>query len=127
MAFRFSNSAPTTWLWPLSASLLLVVVSLGASAWIESQLIIGLFAGLSIISLFLMTAIFNRQRRKLQASDASLRQARAELRTAAVDLAVLGAEKLLTKNLDEPTHRKLVEDYLAGLERSAGESGTLPS
>jgi len=51
---------------------------------------------------------------------ASLRQARAELRAVAADLAVQAAEKLLTKNLDDPTQRKLVEDYLADLEASGG-------
>jgi len=58
--------------------------------------------------------------------DAGLRQARAELRGDAVDLAILAAEKLLTKNLDDPTQRKLVEEYLADLEQS-GEAGSLPS
>jgi F-type H+-transporting ATPase subunit b len=56
--------------------------------------------------------------------DAGLRQARAVLRGEAADLAILAAQKLLAKTLDEPTHRKLVEDYLADLERS-GDS--LPS
>ena len=57
---------------------------------------------------------------------ASMRQARAELRAVAADLAVQAAEKLLTKNLDDPTQRKLVEDYLADLEASGG-SNTPPS
>jgi F-type H+-transporting ATPase subunit b len=57
---------------------------------------------------------------------AGLRQAQAELRATASDLAVLAAEKLLTKNLDDATNRKLVEDYLAGLESSA-DPGSLPS
>lgn len=56
--------------------------------------------------------------------DAGLRQARAELLGEAADLAILAAQKLLAKTLDEPSHRKLVEDYLADLERS-GDS--LPS
>jgi F-type H+-transporting ATPase subunit b len=56
--------------------------------------------------------------------DAGLRQARAELRGEAADLAILAAQKLLAKTLDDPTHRRLVEDYLADLERS-GDS--LPS
>jgi F-type H+-transporting ATPase subunit b len=58
--------------------------------------------------------------------DAGMRQARAELRTVAADLAIQAAEKLLVKNLDDATQRKLVEDYLAELE-SSGTSGQLPS
>jgi F-type H+-transporting ATPase subunit b len=58
--------------------------------------------------------------------DAGLRQARAELRTVAADLAIQAAEKLLVKNLDDSTQRKLVEDYLADLE-SSESSGQLPS
>ena len=50
----------------------------------------------------------------------------AELRTVAVDLAIQAAEKLLTKNLDDATQRRLVEDYLADLEKS-GDSSSLPS
>ena len=49
---------------------------------------------------------------------AGLRQARSELRVVAADLAIRAAEKLLTKNLDDASQRKLVEDYLADLERS---------
>jgi F-type H+-transporting ATPase subunit b len=58
--------------------------------------------------------------------DAGLRQARAELRDVAVDLAIRSAEKLLTKNLDDATQRKLVEEYLADLDRS-GDASSLPS
>jgi F-type H+-transporting ATPase subunit b len=58
--------------------------------------------------------------------DAGLRQARSELRSVAADLAIQAAEKLLVKNLDDPTQRKLVEDYLTDLESSEG-SGPLPS
>jgi len=58
--------------------------------------------------------------------DAGLRQARAKLRSVAADLAIQAAEKLLVKNLDDPTQKKLVEDYLADLESSDG-SGPLPS
>jgi F-type H+-transporting ATPase subunit b len=57
---------------------------------------------------------------------AGMRQARSELRKVATDLAIQAAEKLLVKNLDDPTQRKLVEDYLADLEAS-DSSGTLPS
>ena len=58
--------------------------------------------------------------------EAGLRQARAELRGVAVDLAIQAAEKLLAKNLDDPTQRRLVEEYLADLEKS-GDSSSLPS
>jgi F-type H+-transporting ATPase subunit b len=72
-----------------------------------------------------------RQREQLLAQtqsqvDAGLRQARGELRAVAVDLAIQAAEKLLTRNLDDATQRKLVEDYLADLEKS-GDSSSLPS
>ena len=59
--------------------------------------------------------------------DASLRQARDELRGEVVDLAIRAAEKLVTKNLDDPTQRKLVEDYLSDLDGRAGRSSDLPS
>jgi F-type H+-transporting ATPase subunit b len=57
---------------------------------------------------------------------AEMREARAELRLTAVDLSIRAAEKLLTKNLDDATQRKLVEDHLLDLERS-DDSGSLPS
>ncbi len=59
--------------------------------------------------------------------EAGLRKARGELRTTAVDLAILAAEKLLTRNLDDATQRKLVEEHLADLERQSGGSTPLPS
>lgn len=46
-----------------------------------------------------------------------LRQARSELRGFAADLAIGAAERLLARNLDGDTQRKLVDDYLADLER----------
>jgi len=54
--------------------------------------------------------------------DASLRQARAELKGVAADLALRAAAKLLAKNLDDATQRRLVEEYISDLERmgSAG-------
>jgi F-type H+-transporting ATPase subunit b len=59
--------------------------------------------------------------------EAGLRQAQQELRATAADLAIRAAEKLIAKNLDEPAHRRLVEDHLAELERSRGGSRSLPS
>ena len=49
-----------------------------------------------------------------------LRAARAELRTVAADLAIRAAEKLLTRNLDDATQRRLVETYLEDLEKGEG-------
>jgi F-type H+-transporting ATPase subunit b len=49
-----------------------------------------------------------------------LRAARAELRTVAADLAIRAAEKLLTRNLDDATQRRLVETYLEDLEQGEG-------
>lgn len=59
--------------------------------------------------------------------EASLQQAKGQLRSLTADLAIRAAEKLLSKNLDDPTQRKLVEDHLAELERSAGRTRSLPS
>lgn len=58
--------------------------------------------------------------------EAGMRQARTELRKDAVDLAIQAAGKLLAKNLDDATQRRLVEEYLADLEQS-GDSSSLPS
>jgi F-type H+-transporting ATPase subunit b len=68
----------------------------------------------------------NKQREQLlkqteEQVKSELRQARAEMGALAADLAIQAAEKLLTKNLDGDSQRKLVEDYLAGLE-SGGAS-----
>ena len=49
--------------------------------------------------------------------EAAMTQARAEMRQLVVDLSIQAAEKLMVKNLDDPTQRRLVEDYLADLER----------
>ena len=56
---------------------------------------------------------------------ASIDQARNELRALTVDLAVEAAGKLLDRNVDDATQRKLVEDHLSDLERerAAGRSG----
>jgi F-type H+-transporting ATPase subunit b len=52
--------------------------------------------------------------------EAGMRQARSELRGITADLAIQAAEKLLSRNLDDPAQRRLVEDYLADLEKSGG-------
>jgi len=59
--------------------------------------------------------------------EAGVRKAHADLRADTVGLAILAAEKLLSRNLDDATQRRLVEEYLADLEQRAGESSALPS
>ena len=59
--------------------------------------------------------------------EAGMRKAREELRGSAVDLAILAAEKLLSRNLDDASQRQLVEEHLADLERRSGGSSSLPS
>jgi F-type H+-transporting ATPase subunit b len=56
--------------------------------------------------------------------EAGLRQARAELRGEAADLAIRAAGKLMSQNLNDAVQRRLVEDYLADLERLGSESST---
>jgi F-type H+-transporting ATPase subunit b len=59
--------------------------------------------------------------------EAGLRQARAGLKGEAADLAIQAAGKLMGKNLDDATQRRLVEDYLADLERLGSSSETRPN
>lgn len=59
--------------------------------------------------------------------DAGLRQARTQLSGEAADLAIRLAGKLMQKNLDDATQRRLVEGYLAELERAGSGSDTQPS
>lgn len=73
-----------------------------------------------------------KQREQLQKQSeaqiaAGLRQARAELKGEAADLAIQAAGKLMGKNLDDATQRRLVEDYLADLERLGSSSETPPN
>ena len=58
---------------------------------------------------------------------AGLRQARAELKGEAAELAIQVAGKLMGKNLDDATQRRLVDDYLADLERLGSSSDTPPN
>lgn len=58
--------------------------------------------------------------------EAGMRQARADLRHVAVDIAIEAAGKLLSRDLDDATHRRLIEEYLTDLDRSPG-SDSLPS
>ncbi len=59
--------------------------------------------------------------------EASLRQARSELRATAADLAIFAAEKLLSRNIDDAAQRKLVEQHLAEIERQSGDPSSPPS
>jgi F-type H+-transporting ATPase subunit b len=49
--------------------------------------------------------------------EAGLRQARSELKGVAADLAIRAAGKLIGSNLDDAAQKRLVDDYLADLER----------
>lgn len=44
----------------------------------------------------------------------------AELRREAVDLAIKGASKVIERNLDDETNRKIVEQFLGSLQKSEG-------
>ncbi|HEX6853395.1 MAG TPA: F0F1 ATP synthase subunit B [Candidatus Polarisedimenticolaceae bacterium] len=73
-----------------------------------------------------------RQRESLLAQtqqqiQAELRSARAELRKEAADLAIEAASRILARNLDDASQRKIVEDYLADLEKLPPGSASLPS
>jgi F-type H+-transporting ATPase subunit b len=59
--------------------------------------------------------------------EAGLRQARASLKGEAADLAIRAAGKLMSRNLDDATQRRLVEDYLTDLERMGSSSETPPN
>ena len=50
----------------------------------------------------------------------AMREARGDLKAAAVDLAIAAAERLLSRNLDDAAQRRLVEEYVADLEARAG-------
>jgi len=53
---------------------------------------------------------------------AEMNRVQGELRGIAVDLAIEGAGKLLSENLDDATQRRLVEEYLQELETGATPS-----
>ena len=59
--------------------------------------------------------------------DAGLRQARASLKGEAADLAIRAAGKLMGRNLDDATQRRLVDDYLTDLERLGSSSEQPPN
>lgn len=58
---------------------------------------------------------------------AGLRKAQADLRGTAVNLAILGAEKLLSVKLDDAAQRRLVEEHLADLEAQSSSSTSISS
>ena len=63
--------------------------------------------------------LLDRARRDIEAEK---ERAIADLRREAVDLAIAGASRVIEKNLDEPSNRRLVESFLAsvGTKRVAG-------
>lgn len=61
-----------------------------------------------------------------QQIEAGMQAAKAELRATTVDLAIRAAEKLISRNLDDASQRKLVEDHLSDLE-GGSRSGGMPS
>jgi F-type H+-transporting ATPase subunit b len=58
---------------------------------------------------------------------AQVRQAKSELRTVTADLAIEAASKLLGRELDDPSHRKLVEEHLSQLDGLPPGSTSMPS
>lgn len=63
--------------------------------------------------------MIERARREIETEKT---RAIAELRREAVDLAIAGASKVIEKNLDEASNRRLVESFLAGI--GSGIAGT---
>ena len=57
---------------------------------------------------------------------AGIVQAQSKLRVLTADMVIKAAEKLLARNLDDATQRKLVEDYLTDLEKSSIDSSSSP-
>ncbi len=57
--------------------------------------------------------LLERARRDI---DDERRRAITDLRREAVDLAILGASKVIEKNLDDQTNRKLVDAFIADLK-----------
>jgi len=57
--------------------------------------------------------------RARQEIESERQQAMVELRRDAVTLAVRGASKVIEKNLDDETNRKVVESFLASLQPTA--------
>lgn len=60
-------------------------------------------------------AMLDRARREL---DNEKSRAIAELRREAIDLALAGAGKVISRNLDDAANRKLIDDFLASIPKS---------
>jgi len=61
--------------------------------------------------------LLERARREIEREKA---KAKVELKNTVVDLAIQGAEKLLSEKLDRERDRKLVMEFISSLERSEG-------
>lgn len=61
--------------------------------------------------------LLDRARRDIEAEK---NRAIGDLRREAVDLAIAGAGRVIERNLDDATNRKLVEDFLAGVGTKVG-------
>ena len=60
--------------------------------------------------------LLERARKEIQSER---ERALVELRAATVDLAILGAGKVIERNLDDSTNRKIVDEFLAGLDSNS--------
>jgi F-type H+-transporting ATPase subunit b len=69
------------------------------------------------------TELLERARRDI---DAERMRAIADLRREAVDLALAGATKVIGRNLDDQSNRRLVEDFLATVPPAAAAAGRVP-
>lgn len=65
-------------------------------------------------------AMLDRARREIEAEKDN---AIAELRREAIDLAIAGASKVIEKNLDDQSNRKIVESFLASIPIGAAKRG----
>ena len=57
-----------------------------------------------------------------QEAEAERAQAMAELRREVASLAVMAAERIIRRDLDEQSHRQLVEEFLDGQTAQAGRA-----
>lgn len=64
--------------------------------------------------------MLDRARREIEAEKDN---AIAELRREAIDLAIAGASKVIEKNLDDQSNRKIVESFLASIPIGAAKRG----
>jgi F-type H+-transporting ATPase subunit b len=64
--------------------------------------------------------MLERARREIEAEKVN---AVAEMRREAIDLAIAGAGKVIEKNLDEQSNRKIVDNFLASIPASETKRG----